>query len=195
MDEPTLAAYDQAAVAYCDEWLGQPMPTDIYALWRQYLVPGAPGADIGSGSGRDVDWLNRNGYPCIGFDASAALLAESSRRFPHWRFEKAALPALAGIHPESFQNVVCETVLMHLAPDEVGASVRALTGVLRPGGILYLSWRVNESALRDSAGRLYSAFPVADVRAALGVADVCYDSEESSASSGRRVQRLIARKR
>jgi len=195
VDERTLAAYDGEAARYCDDWLGQPSPEDIHVLWRRFFALEGESADIGSGSGRDVDWLNRNGYPCTGFDASEGLLAESRQRFPHYHFAQAALPDLEGVMAGSYRNVVCETVLMHLPIAEVRPAVRSLVRLLTPGGTLYLSWRVTEAAdIRDPSDRLYCAFAVQDVRDELADWVLLYDVEELSQSSGRRVHRLIARR-
>ena len=196
MDAPTLLAYDSNAAQYCDDWLTQPAPEDIRMLWRRFFAPGAASADIGSGSGRDVDWLNANGYPCVGFEPSEGLRNEARRRFPRWRFEPAALPNLDTLGAQAFGNIVCETVLMHLPLADIRPAVHALTRVLAPGGTLYLSWRVTEGSadLRDGAGRLYCAFPAQEVRAALDDAAILYDADEVSASSGKRVHRLVARR-
>ena len=194
MDERTLAAYDDKAAHYCDDWLGQPLPEDIQVLWRRFFVLGGASADIGSGSGRDVDWLNRNGYPCTGFDASEGLLAEARQRFPRWQFAQSALPGLQGVAASSFGNVVCETVLMHLPVAQVRPAARSLARLLSPGGTLYLSWRVTAAEdIRDPAGRLYCAFAVQDIRDELAGLQLLYDVEEISQSSGKRVHRLIAR--
>lgn len=195
MDATTLTAYDTHSAAYCDEWLEQPVPQDMQALWRRFFMPGAATADVGSGSGRDVDWLNRAGYPCVGLDASAGLLAEARRRYPEWRFARAALPLLADVPTGAFRNIVCETVLMHLPVRAVPPAVEALVRILDGAGTLYLSWRVTDGEdLRDAAGRLYSAFPTQSVRDALRGFDFLYDNEETSASSGRRVHRLVVRR-
>ena len=196
MDAPTLLAYDSDAAQYCDDWLTQPAPEDIRMLWRRFFAPGAASADIGCGSGRDVDWLNANGYPCMGFEPSAGLRSEARRRFPRWRFESAALPGLEALGAGAFRNVVCETVLMHLPLADIRPAVHALTRILAPGGALYLSWRVTAGAtdLRDGAGRLYCAFPVDEVRGALGDLPILYDADEISTSSGKRVHRLIVRR-
>lgn len=195
MDATTLAAYDARAAAYCEEWLSQPPPIDLQHLWRNYLVPGARTVDIGSGSGRDVDWLSRHGFPCEGIDASKGLVAQAQRRFPGLRFGIASLPGLAGIPDASFVNVVCETVIMHLPEEALVPAADSLCRILAPGGVLYLSWRVGEGAdSRDEAGRLYSVFPVQTIRSALAALTLLYDRDEVSASSQRRVHRLIARK-
>jgi SAM-dependent methyltransferase len=195
MDRQTLDTYRLGATGYCEEWLSQPVPADMQDLWRRYFVLGQSTADIGAGSGRDVDWLNREGYPCVGFDASDALIREAQRRFPRWRFMRGTLPELAEVPDGAYANVVCETVLMHLPVNEIRAATRSLIRILRPFGTLYLSWRVTAGADgRDSAGRLYSAFPVELVRAELGPSQSLYDSEETSQSSGRRVHRLVVRR-
>lgn len=195
MDTRTVAAYEAAAEAYCDEWLSQPPPVDLQSLWQRYFAPGEPTIDIGSGSGRDVDWLNRHGFPCRGVDASSALVAAARRRFPAWRFDRAVLPQLAGIPAGAYRNVVCETVIMHLPASLVANAVRSLRGLLAAQGTLYLSWRVGSGEdTRDAAGRLYSQFPIDVVRDGLQGLEKLQDAEELSASSGRRVHRLVVRR-
>ncbi len=195
MDQRTVSAYDHAAAAYCDEWLSQPPPDDLQRLWREFFVMGGRTIDIGSGSGRDADWLDRNGYPCEGLDVSAGLIAEARRRFPHLRLRHGRLPDLDGLPDAGYDNVLCETVIMHLPGPQVPSAVRSLCRILAPGGVLYLSWRVAKGAdVRDAVGRLYSAFAAGPVRHALSGCELVHDREETSASSGRRVHRLIARK-
>ena len=195
MDVATLAAYDSNAAAYAADWLAQEPPEDMYALLRTHFTPG-PTADIGCGAGRDTAWLAANGFEARGFDASAGLLAQARAAFPALRFDEATLPELAGVERGAFQNVLCETVIMHLAPAQIGPSVRGLLALLRPRGTLYLSWRVtDDGSKRDPAGRLYAAFDKRLVAAELEPADtILHDEERISVSSGKRVQRLIVRR-
>jgi SAM-dependent methyltransferase len=194
MDPQTMAAYDRASASYAAEWEDeQPAPADLYALITRFFTPGAT-ADIGCGSGRDTAWLAANGFPAIGYDASAALLAEARARHPGIRFELAALPQLDGVGRASFTNVLCETVIMHLLASRIGDSVRTLVDLLAPGGTLYLSWRVTVgSDRRDANGRLYTAFPASLVIEALGDARILHDEEAASSSSGATIHRVIAR--
>jgi len=76
---------------------------------RRYFDVG-PTADIGCGSVRDTQWLT-------GYDTSERLLAEARRLHPSARY--AALPELHNIADETFCNVLCETVIMHLPPDAI----------------------------------------------------------------------------
>ena len=195
MDLETLAAYDAAAGDFATTWETQPAPTDLHRIVNRFFAPGLT-ADIGCGSGRDVAWLTENGFTTVGYDPSEGLLAEARARHPGCRFEKAALPELVGITDETFANVLCETVIMHMPPMFVPASVRRLVDMLRPGGILYLTWRITEgSGQRDESGRLYAAVGRELVLPSLAGAAVLLDEETTSESSGRRIHRLIAQRR
>ena len=158
MDDATLSAYDRDAKDFADDWESQPPPVDLHAVVRRFFGPGLT-ADIGCGSGRDAGWLNANGYPTEGFDASEGLLAEARRRHPQVHFRRAILPGLEGLAEGSFANVLCETVIMHLEPEAVSPAVERLLAILTPGGILYLSWRVTEGAdRRDEHGTSLCGF-------------------------------------
>jgi SAM-dependent methyltransferase len=195
MDAPTLAAYDTDAASYAADWLGQGAPDDMYALLRTHFTPG-PTADVGCGAGRDTAWLAAQGFDARGFDASVGLLAQARQAWPALPFDEATLPALEGIDRAVFQNVLCETVVMHLPAAQIGPSVQALLALLRPGGTLYLSWRVSDdTSRRDPAGRLYTAFDKCVVVDALAPGDaILHDEDRLSASSGQRVQRLVVRR-
>lgn len=194
MDTETLSAYDQNAAMFARDWHEQPPAADMHALICKYFRPGRT-ADVGCGSGRDTAWLSAHGFPAVGFEPSNGLLAEARQRHPEIDFQAAALPALEGVPPDSFVNVLCETVIMHLEADLIAPSVRRLLDITAPGGTLYLSWRVTTgSDRRDEHGRLYAAFDPQLVLHALSDAVVVLDEQTLSASSGKTVRRIVARK-
>jgi SAM-dependent methyltransferase len=194
MDTKTLQAYDSQAAAFAQDWHEQPPPADLHQIVRRFFGPGLT-ADIGCGSGREVAWLDANGFPAVGYDASFGLLAQARTRYPQLEFHSAALPALEGIAEASFANVLCETVIMHLARDAIAPSLRRLIAILAPGGILYLSWRVTAGIdQRDAHGRLYGAFEADLVRGQLADAAMLLDEEVVSASSAKTIHRLVVRK-
>ncbi|WP_116141943.1 class I SAM-dependent methyltransferase [Trinickia diaoshuihuensis] len=195
MDEQTIEAYSTGASRFAAEWRDQPAPADMYALLQQYFTPGGKTADIGCGAGRDVAWLNDHGFPTIGYDAAPGLLAQAEAAYPNLVFKHDALPELGSIDAQTFDNVLCETVVMHLPPEEVTRACARLADILKPGGTLYLSWRVSDSASkRDGTGRLYAGFDAAQVREGLGDVQLLLDAETVNESSGKRVHRLIARR-
>lgn len=196
MDRDTIRIYDDKAADFARDWEDdQPPPDDLYAALGQYFRKG-PTVDVGCGSGRDTAWLVANGFDALGVDASEGLLAEASRRHPGVRFERDTLPDLATLPTGGFANVLCETVIMHLAPDTVATAVRRLAALLAPGGTLYLSWRVTEGGdARDKAGRLYASFDTQAVIDAIDGLEILLDERIVSASSGRIVHRLVVRRR
>ncbi len=140
-------------------------------------------------------WLDANGFPAQGFDASEGLLTEARSRYPGLPFAHAELPELRGIAANSFDNVLCETVIMHLDPALIAPSVRRMLDLTKPGGIFYLSWRVTDGAdIRDAHGRLYAAFDAALVRDELVATTSLLDEEVVSASSNKKIHRLVVRK-
>ena len=195
MDRQTLAAYDRDAAAFATDWHEQPPPADLHEVVKRFFVPAGTTADIGCGSGREVAWLNANGFPAKGFDASKGLLAEARARYPHFEFAQAELPGLGGIAAGTFDNVLCETVIMHLDRTLVPLSVRRMLEIVKPGGVFYLSWRVTEGEdQRDKHERLYAAFDPSVVRLELAASTVLLDEERVSASSGKRIARVVVRK-
>lgn len=193
MDPQTLAAYDQDAAAFAKDWLDQPEPVDLREIVERFFVRGGNSADIGCGCGREVAWLNANGFSATGFDASEGLLKEARQRYAGCKFAQAELPELRGMG--TFDNVLCETVIMHLDRNQIAPSVRRLLDIVKPSGILYLSWRVTENAdHRDEQGRLYAAFDPATVLSELKTAAVLLDEEIVSASSGKKMHRLVVKK-
>jgi SAM-dependent methyltransferase len=194
-DDRTLRAYEAGAASFAQDWHRQHAPSDLQSTVKCFFKPGTA-ADIGCGSGRDVAWLSANGFPAIGYDASQGLLAEARQRYPHCDFRSAALPDLAGIADGTFDNVLCETVIMHLPEQEIDPAVRRLVSILRPGGVLYLTWRITTGAdTRDRQGRLYAAFDPAIVRNALAGADILLDKLAVSASSAKAIHRIVACRR
>ena len=195
MDRSTLAAYDADAAAFARDWHEQPAPVDLQDIVRRFFIEGGATADIGCGSGREVAWLNASGFPATGFDASEGLLAEARKRYPKLTFAHAELPDLQGIAANSYDNVLCETVIMHLDRALIAPSVRRMLDLVKPGGICYLSWRVTDGAdQRDKYGRLYAAFDVLLVVAELSAVTLLLNEQVVSASSGKKIHRIVVRK-
>ena len=194
MDRSTLAAYDKDAASFAKDWHDQPAPADLHEIIERFFIRGGVTADIGCGSGREVAWLNANGFSSEGFDASEGLLAEARARYPELTFTRALLPDLRGVALDAFDNALCETVIMHLDRAAIAASVRRMIDIVKPGGVFYLSWRVTENAdARDAHGRLFAAFDASLVRNELTSTTLLLDEEVISASSGKKIHRLVAR--
>ena len=133
MDPETLAAYDMDAAAFAKDWLGQPAPVDLQEVVERFFVRGGASADIGCGCGREVAWLDANGFSghrvrCLGRSAGRGARGDTRR----CRFAHAELPELNGIAANAYDNVLCETVIMHLDRKQIAAAVRRLLDIVKP---------------------------------------------------------------
>lgn len=198
MDPKTIRIYDEKSAQYAENWISQPEPTEIYRRIRQFFKKGRLSADLGSGSGRDVAWLNANGYPAQGFDASDGLIQAARNRFPGLKFERAQLPSLQEIQDQSFDQILCETVLMHLPESEHQLSVQNILRILKTNGVLLMSWRMAESGpeSRDGDGRLYSKV---DFKKLFGNSEkmgieILDHQIITSPSSGKQIEELVIQK-
>ena len=111
MDRKTLAAYDSDAAAFAKDWHDQPARSicrksssgfSCAAALRPISAAAAAARSAGSIPTASRPWVL----------TSEGLLAEARRRYPGMKFAHAELPDLKGIG--TFDNVLCETVIMHL---------------------------------------------------------------------------------
>lgn len=191
MDKNTADAYINNARAYSDDWSAQPEPSDLYELLKKFFIPGSETADVGCGNGRDANWLSQNGFKVFGFDYSDELLKISSELYPQIQFSKARFPELNEIQTQ-FHNILCETVIMHLSLEQIAQALESLKKILIRNGVLYLSWRVTETQdTRHQDGRLYTAFSPELVLQHFDRKNILHFEDKISASSKKRVCRLI----
>lgn len=159
MDEKTIHAYNHDAESYLRTWSEQETPLEKHPWIIMAFRKNAATADIGCGSGREVAWLNDKGYPCVGYDASEALLKHAINTYPQLNFQMAKLPDLTEIENESFQNILCQTVLMHLPEFAIEGAMQNLFRILKSEGSLILSFREGknlDSSNREKDDRLYT---------------------------------------
>ena len=120
---------------------------DIYLfdqILRGNVAPGMRVVDAGCGGGRNLVYLLREGYEVFGVDVSAEavvsvreLAGRLAPGLPSENFQTAAVEAMP--FADAFADVVVCNSVLHFARDEahLGAMVRELWRVLRPGGMLF----------------------------------------------------------
>ena len=174
MDPQTLAAYDR---------MRRPSPTTGTSSRRRPTCtrwcaatssPAGPPTSAAAAAAKSPGSC-ANGYPAVGYDPSEGLLAQARARYPAACSSHAQrCRSLRGSRPRSFDNVLCETVIMHLPP----RSDRAVGGparfrCFRPGGVLYreLARHAGSRISATATRRLYAAFDKRLVLEALPGAD------------------------
>ncbi|HQY31171.1 MAG TPA: class I SAM-dependent methyltransferase [Thermomicrobiales bacterium] len=166
MDERTIASYEANAGAIFRRHISHGRSRMNDRIVRHFHAGGQT-ADIGSGSGIMLDWLQTQGYPAIGYEPVAALRNLSTTTFPAITVLNDALPDLETIPNDTYANVLCSAVLMHLPIASVPASIANLVRILAPGGRLLLTYRNGHGDVeRETDDRLFTPLAI-DVAAAM----------------------------
>ncbi|MDF1583259.1 MAG: class I SAM-dependent methyltransferase [Methyloprofundus sp.] len=154
MDNKTIQAYNQDAknIAKLHSTL---IPERIYQLIQQFFIKEGDSVDIGCGIGRDTHWLNQQGYPCIGIDASIEMLNEAISLYPSEHFSEDYLPSLKTLPENSFQNILCSAVLMHIPQAKLESACQRLLELLKPNGCLIVSFRATNEPDQRENEKLY----------------------------------------
>jgi len=120
--------------------------SDLHTCLLTNLRHGSKVLDIGFGSGRDLFFLEQNGYDIWGVDPSHKFVKYAKKRFSAIsdHFFKASLPDL--IVPKellhSFDSVILIAVWMHLPKEIYEYSIKSICSLLKPQGKIILSYSV-----------------------------------------------------
>jgi ubiquinone/menaquinone biosynthesis C-methylase UbiE len=158
MDDQTIRIYNEKASHIVARHLQHGShPNHLEAKLTTYFRLGKPTADIGTGSGRDSQWLYHHGYPVVSYDGSEGMLAEARQLYPECDFRYALLPHLAEIPSATYTNVLCSFVLMHLPEAELPVAIQNLARILHPSGRLMVAFRPSRTGgVREADGRLFT---------------------------------------
>jgi SAM-dependent methyltransferase len=133
----TIAFYDEHAQRYCDDTVGVDLEP-LYARFLAHMPAGGALLDAGCGSGRDARWFRASGYRVEAFDASPALAALATQ---HCGLP-VAVRRFQDIDWQSrFDGVWACASLLHVPRDALPDVLRRLARTLKPGGVLYASFK------------------------------------------------------
>jgi len=120
--------------------------SELHAFLLSNLSPQSKVLDMGFGSGRDLAFLQDNGFNIWGIDPSQQFVDHAKERFSDItdHFLKASLPDL-DISQEllhSFDSVILIAVWMHLPKEIYGDAIKSLCSLLKPYGKVILSYSI-----------------------------------------------------
>lgn len=151
-DDDTLVYYAENAAKYAVDSLKRPLsPHMDYFASR---LPARPRVlELGCGAGRDTADMIKRGFDVLPTDGSPAMAKEAEARL--------GIPVKAMLFEEldmvdTFNGVWANASLLHAPREGLPDIIRRIHAALKPGGLLYASFKSGEAGGRDVFGRYYN---------------------------------------
>lgn len=149
--EELISSYDQLASEYaerfCDELEGKPFDRNLLQRFAE-AIPGGSVCDLGCGPGHVAAHLESLGIDVIGVDLSPRMIAEAKRRYPSIGFQVGDMLDLK-MEAGSLGGIMALYSIIHLRRDMLQEAFRETHRVLRPGGLLLVSFHKGRGELHE----------------------------------------------
>jgi SAM-dependent methyltransferase len=165
MDAASIAYYETHAAAFFADTVALDL-SPLYARFLERLPAGGHLLDAGCGSGRDARAFLQRGYAVTAFDASPTLARLASA---HCGLPVPVLRVQDMAWQEQFDGIWACASLLHVPLRELPEVLRRLAAALKPGGILYASFKYGQGE-REQRGRRFTDMDEAGLAALLQAA-------------------------
>jgi len=144
------ASYDRVADEYVrrlfDELKHKPLDRQLLDRFAASVRDLGPACDMGCGPGQVARYLHERGVQINGVDLSPELVKRAQGLTPGIRFQEGDMKALDA--PDgAWAGIVAFYCLIHIPRSEMVSTLRELRRVLRPGGLLLLSFHIGDDVL------------------------------------------------
>jgi SAM-dependent methyltransferase len=147
MTNPLHANYDPVAAEYAARFNHelQHKPFDCKLLdWLIEKVGSGIICDMGCGPGQVGAYLHQQGASAMGIDLSPAMIQQAQQLHPTIPFQVGDMLALTEIADNTFGGMAAFYSLIHIDYALMVAALTELKRVLRPGGVLLLSFHIGD---------------------------------------------------
>ena len=143
----TQASYDQVAAEYAekfkDEMDDKPFDRDCLDRLAREVRDLGPICDLGCGPGQIARYLHRQGVHTLGVDLSPRMVAEAQRLNPEIHFHQGDMLALPDAD-HSWGGIAAFYCIIHIPRNQVVDALRELKRVLKPGGVLLVTFHIGQ---------------------------------------------------
>lgn len=154
-DAATLAFYNERAEAYAAR--RRPERNPLLERFIARMPPGASVLELGCGDGHDAEAMLAAGLRVKPTDGSPALAALAAARLKR-RVKVMTFVELREQH--RYDGIWANACLLHAPADALHDVFGRIWRALKPGGLLFASFKAGDAPGRDSLGRYYN-FPTA----------------------------------
>ncbi len=141
----TQASYDQVAVEYADKFKDEmdykPFDRDCLDRLAREVGNLGPICDLGCGPGQIARYLHRQGVATLGVDLSSRLIEEAQILNPEIPFHQGDMLSLTDAD-NSWGGIAAFYCIIHIPHDRVVDALHEMRRVLKPGGILLLTFHI-----------------------------------------------------
>jgi SAM-dependent methyltransferase len=147
---PTAEGYSRVAAEYARHYFHEldHKPFDRLQLERLAAETRAKGplCDMGCGPGEVARFLKDLGADVLGVDLSTGMVAEAARLSPDIPFYQGNMLAL-DVPESSWAGIAAFYSLIHIPRPQIVSALRELGRVLKPGGVLLLSFHIGSETV------------------------------------------------
>ncbi len=148
MSEELQSSYDRVAEDYAKQFRDEmdKKPFDRKMLdWLAEKVGGSGViCDMGCGPGQIARYLHTQGVKVCGVDLSPAMVQQAQGLNPDIPFQRGDMLALANVADNSYGGVAAFYSIVHIPRQQMGRALQELKRVLRPQGVLLLTFHVGQ---------------------------------------------------
>ena len=141
----TQSSYDAVAADYAakfqDEMDHKPFDRDCLDRLIRDVGGLGPICDLGCGPGQIARYLRSRGADVLGVDLSPQMVAEAARCNPDIPFHQGDMLSLPD-RDESWGGIAAFYCIIHIPRERVVEALREMRRVLKPGGVLLLTFHV-----------------------------------------------------
>lgn len=145
----TQNSYDRVALEYAerfkDEMDDKPFDRDCLDRLAREAGNLGPICDLGCGPGQIARYLHRQGVATLGVDLSPRMVAEAQRLNPGIHFHQGDMLSLPD-GDNSWGGIAAFYCILHLPRERIVDALREMKRVLRPGGILLVTFHIGDES-------------------------------------------------
>ena len=153
--KPTRSAIEQGyddvaeeyAVEFADELDKKPFDREILDQFAERLAGKGLVYEVGCGPGHITQYLKDRGIDIVGTDISQGMVNEAARLHPEISFQRCDMLAL-NTPDSSLTGVVGFYSIVHIERDHIVDALREFHRVMKPGGLLLLSFHAGTGVLQ-----------------------------------------------